>query len=483
MNKSLDSRRTWQFGLATLFVTAATGYFSNGLAPVWWLAWIAPLPALVLAPRMSKLACFSVSFVGWSLAGLDWWGYLHKTIGIPLPIFILAVITPALAFSLGVLLARTFLIRGAFWRAALALPSVWVTYEYLSASISPHSTFGNLAYSQMNFLPIIQVASITGVWGIEFLVFLLPSSIAALLFIRPRDSRWKSFAVSAAVIFVAVLAWGSYRSLTTAQQIATIPVGLVASDLRENIFPQTDDKGMRTLEGYTEPVNVLASQGAKTIVLPEKIATISDAKLPEVDQLFQSAADKNHVDILVGIDRRQSSGYLNEARLYHSDHRPVTSYVKHHLIPGLEGRDIPGSTFSVLQKGSVVEGIAICKDMDFPGVSRHYGQSNVALLLVPAWDFDTDGWLHGRMAIMRGVENGFTIARSPKQGLLTVSDDRGRILAESRSDASPFSSVMVRVPVQSVATIYSRLGNWFAWVNILLVIWLVGSAASPASYG
>jgi apolipoprotein N-acyltransferase len=91
-----------------LFVTAATAYFSNGLTPVWWLAWLAPLPALALVPRVSKLASLSVAFLGWSLGGLDWWGYLHKTIGIPLPLFILVVISPALAFGLGVLLARTF---------------------------------------------------------------------------------------------------------------------------------------------------------------------------------------------------------------------------------------------------------------------------------------------------------------------------------------------------------------------------------------
>ena len=71
------------------------------------------------------------------------------------------------------------------------------------------------------------------------------------------------------------------------------------------------------------------------------------------------------------------------------------------------------------------------------------------------------------MAVMRGVEDGFTIARSAKEGLLTISDNRGRILAEKRSDASPFSSLVVVVPVYRTATIYSRFGDWFAWINIV----------------
>lgn len=58
-----------------------------------------------------------------------------------------------------------------------------------------------------------------------------------------------------------------------------------------------------------------------------------------------------------------------------------------------------------------VWGMQICKDMDFPRLSRRYGVKGVGLLLVPAWDFTLDGWLHGRMAVMRGVESGFTIVR------------------------------------------------------------------------
>lgn len=53
-------------------------------------------------------------------------------------------------------------------------------------------------------------------------------------------------------------------------------------------------------------------------------------------------------------------------------------------------------------------------------------------MLVPAWDFVADLWQHGQIAVMRGVEDGFSIARAAKQGYLTVSDNRGRIVAETR---------------------------------------------------
>lgn len=108
----------------------------------------------------------------------------------------------------------------------------------------------------------------------------------------------------------------------------------------------------------------------------------------------------------------------------------------------------------------------ICKDMDFPRLSRRYGVKGVGLLLVPAWDFTLDGWLHGRMAVMRGVESGFTIVRAAKQGLSTVSDDRGRILAQQDAATVRFASLVGTAPVRHDDTLYARWRDWFAWLNI-----------------
>jgi apolipoprotein N-acyltransferase len=80
------------------------------------------------------------------------------------------------------------------------------------------------------------------------------------------------------------------------------------------------------------------------------------------------------------------------------------------------------------------------------------------MMLVPAWDFDLDRWAHGHLAIMRGVEDGFTIAGS---------------------DAAPFSTLVTDVPVAHDLTLYRRLGDWLAWLMLATLTGVFIRAAAP----
>jgi len=68
------------------------------------------------------------------------------------------------------------------------------------------------------------------------------------------------------------------------------------------------------------------------------------------------------------------------------------------------------------------------------------------------------------MAVLRGVEGGFAVARAARGGRLTISDDRGRIVAEAASADAPVASVLADVRVGRSGTPYARLGDWFAWL-------------------
>jgi apolipoprotein N-acyltransferase len=166
--------------------------------------------------------------------------------------------------------------------------------------------------------------------------------------------------------------------------------------------------------------------------------------------------------IAVGLVHVAGASSYNEARIY-TPGAAVQVYTKHHLLAPFEPYE-PGTALSLLTPPPGTWGVQICKDMDFPPLSRDYGRAGAALLVVPAWDFGADAFLHSRMAVMRGVESGFSVVRAAKRGYLTVSDNRGRILAEAASAAAPFSTLLARAPAVHADTVYLRFGDWFAWL-------------------
>src|SRR4029077_2318199 len=118
-------------------------------------------------------------------------------------------------------------------------------------------------------------------------------------------------------------------------------------------------------------------------------------------------------------------------------------------------------------------GLQICKDMDFPQLSREYALQGANLLLVPAWDFNLARWLHARMGVRRAVEIGFALARSARNGLLTLSDNRGRIIAETATVPGRFVSITGKVNVAHEQTFYTQTGDWFAWLCVAMFVILL----------
>ena len=140
------------------------------------------------------------------------------------------------------------------------------------------------------------------------------------------------------------------------------------------------------------------------------------------------------------------------------------------MLPPFESDETPGNSLTLLSGAPAPVGVAICKDMDFIRPALDYGRAGAALVLDPAWDFSVDRAWHGHIAIMRGVENGYAVAHTAKNGFLTVTDSRGRVLGEVRSDRAEFASLLVDVPVQHQDTIFDRYGAWFPGLAGLLLL-------------
>ena len=458
-----SSRRDWKIAPVVFLLTASMVWFGNGLHPLWPVLWFAPLPVLLFALRSSWRSAAAVAAISW-LAGC---GSLREALHAPLAVWFAVFSLSAIVFAAAVLLFRALVRLGALWTALAAFPAAWVSYEYARNLATPHGTAGCLAYSQLNFLPFLQLASITGPWGMSFLLLLFPAGIAVALHERRSHPR-KAVRIAATSIgtVALVLLFGAVRLAVPGSPDRTVRVGLIASDQAQiGGVAGPGAATERLFRDYANEAEKLASQGARVIVLPEKIGVVLDANAPAADAVFQRVADEANVTIVTGEVAVAKGAKYNRARVYRPG-APVESYDKHHLLPPFESNLTPGAALLLLPERRQTWGVTICKDMDFTRLSRKYGREGAGLMLVPAWDFGLDRWWHGHIAVMRGVEDGFSIVRAAKDGNLTVSDDRGRILAETRSDSASFATLVTETPATHEATVYLALGDWFAWFSL-----------------
>jgi apolipoprotein N-acyltransferase len=333
----------------------------------------------------------------------------------------------------------------------------------------------------MDFLPLIQIASVTGLWGISFVVFLFASTVATLFRGAGKLSQRRGLSIAVGFVVFAVLVFGEWR-LQSNPAAEPVAVALLAKDVPMSLYLGSEQQALQLLHEYADEIRRVTPTGTQAVVLPEKIARVNESALPEVDALFSSAAISRRAAVVLGLVRKTSSGSFNSSRFYSADGKLEANYDKHHLIPGVEPEK-SGDKRITLDQPSGRWGLQICKDMDFPTLSREYAADGADLMLVPAWDFNVDRWLHSRMAVLRAVESGFALARSARNGLLTLSDNRGRILAETATAPDRFVSISGMLNVAPEETFYARSGDWFAWLCVaaFVVLLALGSLRDRGS--
>src|SRR5262249_24868056 len=249
----------------------------------------APVSVIAISSRLRSSRAFLLASVAWLIGEMNQWNYVRYEIELPLQIVPLYFVIPAVVFGLGVLFVRSFLRRESLFLASLALPVYWVAFEYLTASVSPHSTWGNLAYTQANCLPLIQIASITGVWGISFIAFLFAGAIAGLLSGTGNVSQRGGLAFAVGAVICAVFIFGMVR-LQSNPSTQSVAVTLIGKDVPMSVYLGTEEQALELLGEYAQEIRRVTPDGTQVVVLPEKIGRLSESALLEVDALFSSTA-------------------------------------------------------------------------------------------------------------------------------------------------------------------------------------------------
>ncbi len=454
--------RTRTMNVITAISSGILFYFSTGFHQAWPLLWIAPIPVLIYGYHHRYRATALVAFFAFFIGKLNTLYYLGT--GMPLLFILLPIIFHAFVFCLLVLFNKWLVSKINHWLALFLFPALWTSYEFLFSLVSTGGALMSLAYSQLHFLTFIQIVSVTGIWGATFVLLTFASSISYACYTKQRSHQFISLLIAIIIPLVCLL-YGYHRLHESRKPLDSVTIGLVSVNTPRLVH----DKGAVFLtKEYLPLIHQATHAGAKFVVLPEKFVSVTKNTYQKVIPLFQQAAKTNHVTLILGIARLGREKF-NSAIIINPEGKIKGIYNKHHLLPGLESQFTPGKNFFNAQD-QFNWGVAICKDMDFLKFNRHYGKTNTQLLLVPALDFNVDAWYHGRSAMMRGVENGFAVARSAAHGYLSITDQMGRIIKLAPDFHQKNNVLIGTVTLYSIHTFYTQWGNWFAWLVALLLL-------------
>jgi apolipoprotein N-acyltransferase len=450
--------------IAAVIFSGLCWYISNGLnGDFWYLLWLAPVPILIISFNSTPKITFWVAFIAYLIGRLSWFSYLVSVAKL-IPAIIFTIALP-LIFALIIILSRSSIRKINSWYAVFIFPVFFTAFEWLLINFSPDGTAASIAYSQSNVLQLIQIVSLTGILGITFIITFIPSVLAVGWKYRNDKRKLFPLLLISFSLLISVLLYGFWR-INSDSNKNTITAGLVVLEEKTHSIDKVDFQ----VEIQPQKISDLTQKGAKIVVLPERAININRDIDSIATNILINSAKLNNVSIVVGYTNLKSKKDRNSSLVIDKTGSLLTDYNKTHLVKVLEDRFTPGNQIGLFNIDNFQAGTAICKDLDFPKFIRNYGESNTALLCVPAWDFIVDDWLHSRMAILRGVENGFSIIRTARQGRLTISDSYGKVVTEVNCSNGKETTLLGQVSLTRTKTFYTQYGEWFGLIIIFASI-------------
>lgn len=202
--------------VAGTLLSALCWYFGHGLTgDYWYLAWVAPMPVLLLSFSTTERVGFWLAFTAYLLGRLSVLPWLAAVM--PIAPAVLIVLALSFVFAGIVRRTRNVMLGAGTWYVLFAYPVFCTAFEYLLLVFSPDGTATSLAYSQANVGPLIQVASLTGLLGITFLVSLVPSAVAVGWFMGQRRKAGALYVLAVtALLLGGTWRYGTLRKLVRA---------------------------------------------------------------------------------------------------------------------------------------------------------------------------------------------------------------------------------------------------------------------------
>lgn len=475
----MKMRANFYLALFTILLTSVFFALSLGQQQYWFFLWLIPLPAMLYCQRASLRSSIFVALIAYvsGCTTVIFHRYLYSVY--PIPFALIPSLIHGMAFTLIIVLYRICLDRIPAWLSVLVFPACWTAYQivwtYTNLSYFIHFGIGTQAY----FLPMLQLASITGMWGISFAVSVFASSIAtAFYFFRQPVKMFTSLLVGT-VIIGGSLAFGYYR-LDHKQDTRKIKVTLVAFNpkhMRDIGYPTQKAMQLR-IDNFAPLLKQLTQQNPLFILTSEIWLQLNDNNTLSTLKMIKNTAKKKSINVIAAIKLLGSEmPKTNSAWVINQQGELVGQYNKIHLIPEIENNLVAGHDIRTHTLNGVKLGIAIGSDPTFQQPIHDYGKLSGQIVFISSADngIDHSGRDQRQISILHAVGNGLAMARTASFGELTITDPYGQIIANMQGSKNTISTVTATVSLGFGNTFHSRHGNWFFYVCFAIML-LIGLA-------
>ncbi|MBM4123842.1 MAG: apolipoprotein N-acyltransferase [Nitrospira sp.] len=486
-----------------------------------FLAWVVLLPLHLALAKASLRQAF---WLGWltgllAFVGVVSWVVtaMHLYGNVPLGISygLMVLLATYLGLYVGLYtLGAAWLQRALPRLSLLGAPFLWVTLEWLRTYLFSGLPWDLLGYSQYRWLPAIQIADHTGVYGVSFVIVLVNAALAdTALWLRHRLRQpseeqqaapfpWLSPVTAILSMSLTLLYGEAHIEAASKAPARSLTIGLVQANI-DQAHKWDDAYRRETLDRYLR-LTTEAARGSDLLIWPEAATPFLFEREAAYREEVTNLARTQQVPLLLGSPalRYYPDGrpyLLNSAYLLAQDGTIVGRYDKQHLVPFGEYIPLKSSLLFFLDKlvegigdfeagrvatifslpaqpafsdaeGPARFGVLICYEVIFPNLVREFARDGADFIVT----ITNDAWFgpssapfqHFGMVVFRAVENRRAVARAANTGISGFIDPQGRILQATPTFEE--RAVTGTIPLNRTLTVYSRYGDVFAYACVII---------------
>lgn len=340
------------------------------------------------------------------------------------------------------------------------------------------------APTQFSFPDLSQIASLTGIWGIVFIITWTASVANTVWEYKTDVNKWGKQVITAGIVVLCVLGYGGIRTAVINRDIETVRIGSVTVEHIRNYWdliidrntPEADasrfkpELGMMEDRLFEKSVQAVKG-GAKIVFWSEANAVIYEDQEETFLSRAKDFAAAHQVYFMPAYMVARYGEIFNDNKLVMIDPQGNIGF-EYLKTMSWYPTESDGIIHSLGTPYGNLSGV-ICFDLDFPDFVRQAGSINVDILLVPGYDTGLISPYHTEAGMFRAIENGFSIVRQVNEGTSMAVDSTGCVLSLQDYFRTEDKVMYSDVPVKGNPTLYRYLGDWFPILAVPFLLFFI----------